>query len=189
MLPPALSSWQTPAMSAVRKEPQIVIRDADPVADAPACAAIYAPYVTDTTITFEEVPPTAADFTARIEAAQVTHVWLVGEVDGMVVGYAYAGTYRPRAAYRWSCETSVYLDRDRRGSGLGRPLYQALLDRLSEMGFRTAVAGATLPNDASERLHADLGFEPIGIFRRVGFKFDQWCDVTWVQRDLGITSD
>ncbi len=117
MLPPALSSWQTPAMSAVRKEPQIVIRDADPVADAPACAAIYAPYVTDTTITFEEVPPTAADFTARIEAAQVTHVWLVGEVDGMVVGYAYAGTYRPRAAYRWSCETSVYLDR--RSSRIG----------------------------------------------------------------------
>ncbi|MGB3764247.1 MAG: GNAT family N-acetyltransferase, partial [Ornithinimicrobium sp.] len=77
-----------------------------------------------------------------------------------------------------------YLDRDRRGNGWGRTLYQALLDRLGEMGFRTAVAGATLPNDASERMHAEMGFEPIGVFRRVGYKFDQWCDVTWVQRDL-----
>lgn len=171
-------------MSAVREEPQIVIRDADPVADAPACAAIYAPYVTETTITFEEDAPTAMDFTERITTAQVKHLWLVGVVDGVIVGYAYAGTYRPRAAYRWSCETSVYLDRDRRGFGQGRVLYRALLDRLAEMGFRTAVAGATLRNDASERMHAALGFEPIGVFRRVGFKFDRWCDVTWVQRDL-----
>lgn len=171
-------------MSVVREQPHIVIRNADAAADAAACAAIYAPYVTETTITFEEVAPAAEEFTRRIETAQAHHAWLVGEVDGVVVGYAYAGTYRPRAAYRWSCETSVYLDRDRRGNGWGRTLYQALLDRLGEMGFRTAVAGATLPNDASERMHADLGFEPIGVFRRVGYKFDQWCDVTWVQRDL-----
>lgn len=164
--------------------PTLTLRDADPGADAAACATIYAPYVTDTTITFEETPPTAADFTARIAAAQVNHVWLVGEVEGVIVGYAYAGTYRPRAAYRWSCETSVYLDRDQRGAGRGREIYQGLLGRLSSMGFRTAVAGATLPNDASERLHAALGFEPIGVFRRVGYKFDTWCDVAWVQRGL-----
>ncbi|MGB3257336.1 MAG: N-acetyltransferase family protein [Ornithinimicrobium sp.] len=171
-------------MSVVREQAHLVIRNAEPAADAAACAAIYAPYVTDTTITFEEVAPSAEEFTRRIEVAQVQHAWLVGEVDGVVIGYAYAGPYRPRAAYRWSCETSVYLDLERRGAGWGRTLYQALLDRLAEMGYRTAVAGATLPNDASERMHADLGFEAIGVFRRVGYKFDQWCDVTWVQRDL-----
>ncbi len=171
-------------MTAVGEHPHMVIRNADPVADAAACAAIYAPYVTDTTITFEEVAPSAQEFTRRIETAQVHHAWLVGEVDGVIIGYTYGGTYRPRAAYRWSCETSVYLDRGRRGAGRGRTLYLALLDRLGEMGFRTAVAGATLPNDASERMHADLGFETIGVFRRVGYKFDRWCDVTWVQRDL-----
>jgi len=171
-------------MTAVPVRPALRLRDADPIADAAACAAIYAPYVTDTTITFEETPPTAADFTTRIETAQANHAWLVGEVEGVVVGYAYAGPYRPRAAYRWSCETSVYLDRDQRGSGRGREIYQGLLDRLGAMGFRMAVAGATLPNDASERLHVALGFAPIGVFRRVGYKFDTWCDVAWVQRDL-----
>lgn len=186
MLPLDAGGWQTQRMTAEFDRPTrtLTLRDADPVADASACAAIYAPYVTDTTITFEEVPPAASEFAARIESAQVKHLWLVGEVDGEIVGYAYAGTYRPRAAYRWSCETSVYLARDQRGAGHGRVLYQGLLDRLSTMGFRTAVAGATLPNDASERLHAALGFEPIGVFRRVGYKFDQWCDVMWVQRDL-----
>ncbi|CAN5466787.1 GNAT family N-acetyltransferase [soil metagenome] len=163
----------------------ISMRDANPKTDAPACAAIYAPYVTDTTITFEEDPPGADDVEQRIAAAQDRHAWLIGEVDGVVVGYAYAGTYRPRAAYRWSCETSVYLDRDRRGAGLGRPLYQALLDRMTQLGYRTAVAGATLPNDTSQRLHGALGFEPIGVFRKVGYKFDRWCDVAWVQRELG----
>lgn len=164
---------------------RLLVRDADQASDAAACAAVYAPYVLDTTITFEEEVPEADHFAARIAAARRQHAWLVGEVSGVVVGYAYAGPYRPRAAYRWSCETSVYLDRGARGHGWGRALYQALLDRLGAMGYRTAVAGATLPNDASERLHAALGFEPVGVFRRVGFKLDQWCDVAWVQRDLG----
>jgi len=165
-------------------DPSLVLRDADAASDASACAKIYAPYVRDTTITFEESVPEPSDFTARIAAARRQHAWLVAEVSGAVVGYAYAGPYRPRVAYRFSCETSVYLDRDQRGRGWGRTLYSALLDRLGEMGYRTAVAGATLPNDASERLHRSLGFEPIGVFRRVGYKFDQWCDVAWVQRDL-----
>lgn len=184
MLPPRATGWQTQAMTSAPPDPALTLRDADPATDAAACAKIYSPYVTDTTITFEETPPTAADFALRIEAAQVKHLWLVGEVEGVVVGYAYAGTYRPRSAYRWSCETSVYLDLDQRGAGRGREIYQGLLDRLSDMGFRMAVAGATLPNDASERLHAALGFEPVGVFRRVGYKFNTWCDVVWVQREL-----
>lgn len=162
----------------------MIVRDATP-GDAGACAAIYAPYVTDTCITFELEAPTGEDFTARIAAAQHAHAWLVAEGDETVLGYAYAGVHRPRAAYRWSCETSVYLDSNRHGRGIGRTLYQALLDRVAQRGYRTAVAGMTLPNEASVVLHTALGFEPIGTFARVGYKHGEWRDVAWMQRSLG----
>ena len=155
--------------------------------DGAACAAIYAPYVTGTAITFEYEPPTAADMAGRIAAAQQTHAWLVLEDAGRVVGYAYGGRHKERAAYRWSCEVSVYLEPGRRRSGGGRALYEALLNRLSERGYRTAVAGMTLPNEASVGLHRALGFEPVGTYRRIGWKLGAWQDVAWVQRDLGPT--
>ena len=107
------------------------------------------------------------------------------EEAGRVVGYAYAGPYKERAAYRWSCEVSVYLETGRRRGGSGRLLYEALFARLAERGFRTLVAGMTLPNDASEGLHRAMGFEPIGIFRRVGWKHGAWRDVAWAQRSIG----
>ncbi|MCA0146949.1 GNAT family N-acetyltransferase [Blastococcus sp. LR1] len=151
-------------------------------ADAAACAAIYAPYVTDTAITFELEPPSTAQMAERIAAA---HAWLVLEDDGVVVGYAYAGPYKERAAYRWSCEVSVYLDGGRRRRGGGRALYEALFARLAERGFRTAVAGMTLPNEPSVGLHTAMGFEPIGTYRRIGFKHGRWRDVLWAQRALG----
>jgi L-amino acid N-acyltransferase YncA len=160
------------------------VRDANEH-DAEACAAIYAPYVTDTTVTFEYEPPSAAEMARRIAAAQRAHAWVVLEDDGRVVGYAHAGPYKERAAYRWSSEVSVYLEMGRRRSGRGRMLYGALFERLAERGFRTLVAGMTLPNDASEGLHRAMGFEPIGIFRRVGWKHGQWRDVAWAQRSLG----
>lgn len=160
------------------------VRDAS-AEDAAACADIYAPYVTDTVVTFELEPPTAQEVATRIEAAQRRHLWLVGEVGGAVLGFAYAGTYRPRAAYQWSCETSLYLERGRAGAGRGRTLYAVLLERLGTLGYRTAVAGMTLPNPASVRMHEALGFEPVGTFRRVGHKHGAWRDVAWVQRDLG----
>ncbi|HET8987559.1 MAG TPA: GNAT family N-acetyltransferase [Humibacillus sp.] len=160
------------------------VRDAT-AADAAACAAIYAPYVTDTAVTFEAEPPTATDMARRIEAAQRRHAWLVLEEDGVLVGYAYAGSFKERAAYRWSCEVSVYLAPERHGRGGGRVLYAALLARLTERGFRMAAAGMTQPNEASARLHAALGFEPVGTFRAVGWKHGAWRDVTWVQRPLG----
>src|SRR3954470_17222593 len=115
-------------------------------ADAAACAAIYAPYVTDTVISFETEPPTNAEIARRIAAA---HEWLLLEDQGRVVGYAYATTFHPRAAYRWACEVSVYLEPGRRRTGAGRALYEDLLARLTARGFRTAIAGMTLPNDAS----------------------------------------
>jgi phosphinothricin acetyltransferase len=117
----------------------------------------------------------------RIAAAQRTHAWLVLEDDGRVVGYAYGIPWRPRAAYRWACEVSVYLERGRGRTGAGRALYAALLPRLAARGYRTALAGMTLPNDASVGLHRALGFEPVGTFRRVGYKHGAWHDVAWAQ--------
>jgi L-amino acid N-acyltransferase YncA len=150
-------------------------------ADGAACAAVYAPYVTDTVITFELEPPSAEDFATRIATANERHAWLVLEDAGRVVGYAYGGTYLPRAAYRWACEVSVYLEMDRRRTGAGRMLYEALLHRLTERGFLTFIAGMTLPNAASEGLHRAMGFEPVGTYRRIGYKFAAWHDVAWTQ--------
>lgn len=150
--------------------------------DAAACAAIYAPYVTDSVISFELEPPSAAEMAARIASA---HDWLVLEADGgRVVGYAYAGTFAPRAAYRWATEVSVYLERGFERRGGGRMLYEALLPRLASRGFRMAIAGMTLPNDASVALHRALGFEKVGTYRRIGYKHGAWHDVAWTQLEL-----
>ena len=157
--------------------------------DAAACAAVYAPYVLGSVATFETRPPSVAEMTDRIAAAQQQHAWLVLEQDGQVVGYAYGGPFKARPAYRWTCEVSVYLAQDRRGSGGGRLLYEALLARLTSRGYRTAAAGMTQPNEASAALHRALGFEPVGTFRGVGWKLGGWHDVTWVQRALATGED
>jgi phosphinothricin acetyltransferase len=165
----------------------LTVRDATE-ADGAACAAIYAPYVTDTVITFEDVPPTAEEMASRIATAQRRHAWLVLEADGRVAGYAYGGTYLARAAYRWACEVSIYLEPGRRRTGGGRTLYEALLARLAERGFLTFIAGMTLPNEASVGLHRALGFEPIGTYRRIGYKHGAWHDVAWTQKVLPAQS-
>src|SRR6476660_3987876 len=154
-------------------------------ADAAACAAIYAPFVTGTTVTFETEPPGADEMARRIAKAQARHAFLVLEEDGEVGGYAYAGPFKERAAYRWSCEVSVYLEPTRQGRGAGRLLYAVLLERLTARGYRMAAAGMTQPNEASGRLHAAMGFEPVGTYRGIGWKFGFPRDVTWVQRALG----
>lgn len=160
------------------------VRDAT-AADAAACAELYAPYVRDTAVTFELEPPSAAELAERIATAQRAHAWLVLEDGDRVVGYAYAGPFKARAAYRWACEVSVYVERGRRRSGSGRALYEALLARLRERGYRRAAAGMVLPNDASQGLHAALGFVPVGTFHRVGWKHGAWWDVAWMELDLG----
>jgi L-amino acid N-acyltransferase YncA len=162
------------------------IRDALP-ADAAACARIYAPYVTDTNVSFEAEPPTAEQFTARIADAQAAHEWLIAERDGIVIGYAYGHRFAERAAYGWTCETSIYLATDARGQGVGRTLYEALLSRLVARGYRRAFAAITVPNDASIGLHRAFGFEDAGCCRRVGWKNGAWHDVAWMQRDLQPT--
>jgi phosphinothricin acetyltransferase len=168
-------------MDSEGSQPQV--RTATP-ADAAACAAIYAPYVTDTAISFETVPPGTEEMANRIAAALRSHAWVVLESEGTVLGYAYGGPFEPRAAYRWSCQVSVYVELGRRRTGAGRALYSALFARLAERGFRNAAAGMTLPNDASSGLHRAMGFEPVGTYRRIGWKHGAWHDVAWVQRAL-----
>jgi L-amino acid N-acyltransferase YncA len=157
--------------------------------DGEACAAIYAPYVVESAVTFELDPPGAEEMGRRIADAVGTHAWIVLEQEGRVVGYAYGGPFNSRAAYRWSCEVSVYLERGRRRTGAGRALYEELFARLAERGYRTAVAGMTLPNEASVGLHRAMGFEPVGTYRRIGWKHGAWHDVAWVQRAIAAGED
>jgi phosphinothricin acetyltransferase len=145
--------------------------------------------VLESTITFETVPPSPAEMAERIAAAQQAHAWLVLDERDGVVGYAYGGPFKARAAYRWSCEVSVYLQRGRRRTGAGRALYEALFERLRERGYLRVAAGMTLPNDASEGLHRALGFIPVGTYRRIGWKHGAWRDVAWMQLDLDGDQD
>lgn len=155
-------------------------------ADAVACANIYAPYVIGTSITFEVDPPEAKQFIERIADAQAAHEWLVAERDGTVIGYAYGHRLAERAAYGWSCETSIYLTSEMQRQGVGRALYQELLGRLATLGYRRAFACITLPNESSVGLHRAFGFEDAGHYRRVAWKDGIWHDVAWMQRDLQV---
>ena len=161
----------------------MIVRGGDP-SDAHACAGIYAPYVEETAISFEAIPPSASEMGQRIAEAIDTHAWLVLEDGGRVAGYAYGGPLNRRAAYRWSCEVSVYAERGRRRTGAGRALYEALFERLTQRGFCMAVAGMTLPNEASVGLHESMGFVPVGVYKRVAWKFGSWHDVGWWQLQL-----
>jgi len=151
-------------------------------ADAEGCAAVYRPYVTDSCISFEYEPPTAEDFAGRIAAS---HAWLVAEDEGRIVGYAYASRHRDRAAYDWAADVAIYTDASHHGRGMGRRLYEELFPRLRAAGLRVLCAGIALPNDASEGLHRALGFEDVGVYRRIGWKGGRWHDVRWLQLHLG----
>lgn len=162
----------------------ITIRTATPD-DAAACLAIYAPYVRDTVISFEYEPPTADEFRARMRAVLPHKPWLVAEVDGRTAGYAYATTFRARVAYQWTAEVAVYVDPARHRRGVGRGLYSALIDRLRALGYRTLVAGISLPNPQSVGFHEALGFRRTAHFPAVGYKFGAWQDTGFWALDLG----
>ena len=142
-------------------------------------AAIYAPNVTDTIISFELEPPSADEMRRRIEVTLKRYPWLVCERQGWVLGYAYAGAHSSMAAYQWSVDVSVYVHKDARRMGVGRALYASLVAALDLQGFYNAYAGATLPNPASVGLHEAVGFRPVGVYRGVGFKLGAWHDVMW----------
>jgi L-amino acid N-acyltransferase YncA len=153
-------------------------------ADAEEIARIYGPYVSYSAISFELEPPSAGIMAERLDAAGSSYPWLVAAGPRGLLGYAYGGPHRGRPAYRFSVEVSVYLDESARGHGLGRRLMTALLGDLTSRGFNTALAGTTLPNPASIALFKSLKFDQIGVFRRVGFKFGAWHDVSWWQKAL-----
>jgi L-amino acid N-acyltransferase YncA len=152
------------------------------VADAAACAAVYAPYVTDSCISFEYEPPSAEELVSRIARA---YEWVVAEDGGEVVGFAYGSRHRERAAYDWAADVAIYTAATYHGRGMGRALYEALFELLRARGLRTLCAGVALPNDASDGLHRALGFTEVGVYRRIGWKFGSWHDVRWWQLQLG----
>lgn len=160
--------------------PAIRVRHADPARDAAAVAAIYRPAVAQTIVTFEEVPPDAAEMGRRIEATIARTPWLVAEDGGgAVLGYAYAGPHHARAGYRWAVNISVYVDPAHHRRGIGRALYDELLALLRRQRFVNAYAGIALPNPASVAIHEGIGMRRIGVYERVGFKFGAWHDVAW----------
>jgi len=153
--------------------------------DAAAIADIYNHYVRETVVTFEEEPVDADEMAGRIRESQSDSLpWLTAELDGAVVGFAFAGKWKGRCAYRFSVEVTVYLAPDAGGRGLGSRIYEHLLPLLKEQGIRTALGGIALPNVASVALHEKFGFEKVAHFREVGFKQDRWVDVGYWQKTL-----
>ena len=153
-------------------------------ADAPAVRGIYAPFVADSATSFETDVPDVAEMERRLTVHADRYPWLVFEQGGTVLGYAYASPHRARKAYQWSVEVSVYVDPRAHRSGVGRALYTALFDVLRRQHYVNAYAGITLPNPKSVGLHQSMGFAPVGVYRQIGFKFDRWHDVQWLQLRL-----
>ncbi len=170
----------------------MLIRKAAP-ADAARMLEIYGWYVENTAITFEYDAPTLEAFTGRVIETTKRYPWLTLEADGRLIGYAYAGPLYKRAAYDWSCEISIYLDRDARGKGYGAALYGALERELMRRGMRSLYACVAVPTgeaddyltDASVRFHEKMGFAHAGRFHKCGFKFGRWYDVMWLEKRVG----
>ncbi|WP_332659588.1 GNAT family N-acetyltransferase [Brevundimonas sp.] len=163
-----------------------LLRDADE-GDLAAIAALYGREVVGGTATFETTPPTLAEMADRFAAVRRHGLpWLVAEVDGRFAGYAYASPFRPRPAYRYGVEGSIYVEEDARGCGVGRCLLVALVDHSRAMGLRHVI-GAISDSEtsaASIALHRSLGFRQAGVYRQVGWKFERWLDVTLMQLDM-----
>jgi phosphinothricin acetyltransferase len=158
-------------------------------ADAAALCAVYAPYVTESFVSFETQAPDAGEMRRRIESGGDLYPWLVAEDGGELLGYAYAAAFRARSAYRFAVETTVYCARGRGGRGIGTALYERLLLVLRDQGFTEAIGAISLPNPASVRLHEKLGFRHVGTYRRVGYKLGAWHDVGLWQNPLSIADE
>lgn len=159
-------------------------------ADLAAVTALYGREVLNSAATFELDPPSLAEMTARFGAVRGKGLpWLVAEIDGVFAGYAYASPFRPRPAYRYGVEGSIYVEETARGHGVGRLLLTTLIERVRAMGLRHVIGAisGSATSEASIRLHRSLGFREVGTYRQVGWKFDRWLDVTLMQRDLDPT--
>lgn len=170
----------------------VIIRDAC-ISDAPRLLEIYSYYVQHTAISFEYTTPTQEEFCRRMRHIMSRYPYLVAEVDGRVVGYAYAGAFVGRAAYDWACELTIYLDPEARKRGLGRALYEAMEKALGAMGVLNLYACIGYPRDGDDEylstnsadFHAHLGFEKIGTFTACGYKFGRWYDMIWMEKIIG----
>lgn len=147
------------------------------LADAPEIARIYNWYVENTVVTFEVDPVSDAEMAQRVESTLAKYEWLVHARGGEILGYAYAGRFRERAAYRFITESTIYLRNGLQGQGLGKPLYRETIERTFARRYTSLVGAIALPNEASVRLHESLGFEKVGHLRRVGWKHELWIDV------------
>jgi len=152
--------------------------------DANAISEIYNYYVMETTVTFEEKAVTPGDIQSRINDVESSGLpWLVGEEEGRIIGYAYAKRWKERSAYRHSVEISVYVDHQQHNSGWGTALYRVLFDELRNRDIHLAIGGITLPNEASIALHEKFGMVKVAHFREIGYKFGEWRDVGYWQKN------
>ncbi len=147
--------------------------------DAADILEIYRPFVTGTVVTFEELVPTVEEFRQRIKTVLEEAPYLVCEIDGVIVGYAYASAYRTRASYRWNREVTVYINPDFQGMNIGTALYTALIAMLRMQHYGNLLAVVTLPNEGSARLHERMGFKACAVFNQVGYKMNKWHQVGW----------
>lgn len=161
----------------------ITIRLAAPT-DAKAILDIYAPYIINTSLTFETEVPSEKDFGKRINDYLQNWPWLVCEIDGLIAGYAYGSKYRERSGYQWCVESSVYIHDDFKQKGIADALYTALFEILKRQGYYTVYAVINLPNDRSVVFHEKLGFEYFATYKNVGYKLGQWKNVGWWQLTL-----
>lgn len=143
---------------------------------------IYSYYVLNTTITFEYETPSMNEFTQRIQKITQKYPYLVATLDDEIIGYAYATSYKERAAYDWSVETTVYVKNDKHGLGIGKELYLHLEQALKEKNIVNMLACITYPNPKSIDFHTKFGFEKVGHFPKVGYKFNEWRDIVWMQK-------
>ena len=151
-------------------------------ADADAIARIYNYYIRNTVCTFEEQTITPQAIAERVQnVTSASLPWLLAESSGRIVGYAYASQWKNRSAYRYSVESTIYLDPDALGVGFGSQLYESLLANLVHLKIHAVIGGIALPNPASVRLHERFGFQKIAHFEEVGYKFGQWIDVGYWQ--------
>ncbi|MDO4437366.1 MAG: GNAT family N-acetyltransferase [Coriobacteriaceae bacterium] len=161
--------------------------------DAPALAAIYAPYVRDTAITFEYVAPTPGEFAARMRNTMAFYPYVVAESNGKIVGYAYASTFKGRPAYDWAVETSIYVAQGHAGEGIGRALHDELERALKAQGILNMYACIAVPDGPddetltrnSEQFHAHLGYRLVGEFYRCGYKSGRWYNMVWMEKMIG----
>lgn len=146
-------------------------------ADVPRICEIYNRHVCETVVTFEEQPVATSEMARRIAETTGAYPWLVSEIDGMLAGYACASSWKRRSAYRFAAESTIYLAPEFQRRGLGSGLYRALIAEMRSCGLHCAIGGIALPNPASIGLHEKLGFQHIGVFREVGWKFGKWVAV------------